>query len=286
MNELPSPLNWYITQWLVPRGFQRLCHRLLTATTWSLAADERRTLNRNKKFHDVYKGRRCFIIGAGPSLAKQDLRPLASEITICMSFFNKLPIIDVWKPTVYCAAEPPSDFPLVRLEEMVRNIDAQAYLFNVDMKPMLDECQLLPRERVHFVKTNIGIDNWPLSRGLDLTRMILAATNTAHLALMLGIYMGCSPIYLIGLDHDWLTHRSFVKHCYDTYVKAPETYSNDLNLWSYKDIMETMLAIWKIYEVLQAIARRKGIRIYNATDGGFLDVFDRVRYESLFEKLK
>ena len=50
---------------------------------------------------------------------------------------------------------------------------------------------------------------------------------------------------------------------------------------SYRDDLECALIIWEGYEVLNELARRKGITILNATNGGFLDVFDRVDYREL-----
>jgi hypothetical protein len=34
---------------------------------------------------------------------------------------------------------------------------------------------------------------------------------------------------------------------------------------------------------LDVIAKRLGLRILNATDGGFLDLFERVSFDSLFD---
>jgi tetratricopeptide (TPR) repeat protein len=45
--------------------------------------------------------------------------------------------------------------------------------------------------------------------------------------------------------------------------------------------MEYLLKIWKGYERLLQFANFKSVRILNATNGGFLDVFEKVRYENI-----
>ena len=42
--------------------------------------------------------------------------------------------------------------------------------------------------------------------------------------------------------------------------------------------MKANLSLWKNYRSLHRIAEAKGIKILNATNGGYLDVFDRIDY--------
>lgn len=45
---------------------------------------------------------------------------------------------------------------------------------------------------------------------------------------------------------------------------------------SYRYRTHRPLALWEGYEALDKAARSRGIRILNASDGGFLDVFPRI----------
>ena len=95
---------------------------------------------------------------------------------------------------------------------------------------------------------------------------------------MIAIEMGCSPIYLTGLDHDWLTLRE----CTD-YQNFHPSYEgvNFTEHISYKERMENGLLLWGLYECLRGIAEARGTRIVNVTAGGFLDVFERARFEDV-----
>ena len=97
------------------------------------------------------------------------------------------------------------------------------------------------------------------------------------------MFMGCSPIYLVGLDHDWLSHRSMQKHFYteNTIENSLKT-DGDSGRPYYKSTIQSSLALWCGYETILKIASNKNINIINATEGGFLDVFERVKYESIF----
>jgi len=92
------------------------------------------------------------------------------------------------------------------------------------------------------------------------------------------MFMGCSKIYLLGLDHDWLSHGGEHINFYSEQAIDSQPDGN-LNGWRYKPLMESVLTMWEIYEKLEQLARAEGITICNATRGGFLDVFERANYE-------
>ena len=48
-------------------------------------------LEQNKQIFDRHKGERCFILGAGSSIAKQDLKKLAGEFVLSVSNTFVLP---------------------------------------------------------------------------------------------------------------------------------------------------------------------------------------------------
>ena len=96
--------------------------------------------------------------------------------------------------------------------------------------------------------------------------------TVVQLGIMAGMFMGCSTIYLMGLDHDWLSQGG-----------SGNFYQPQGNAagWDYKSLMAAMTTIWNVYEMHRRIAAKHGIRIVNVTNGGFLDVFERARYEEI-----
>jgi len=283
MNYTNLRLLNFLSEWVFPPKFWSAFRHIQRNITVGFGKDSE-IFARNRKFHKIYSGQRCFIIGNGASLEKQDLSPLSGEITIVMNAFNQHPILNVWQPTFLCMADPyllPG-----RLKHYLENIHPKASFFNYGLFGRFKEENLFDQDKHFFVKMDWGqLINWPTHKSFDLVKPLPATWNTAHLAIMLALYSGCSAIYLIGFDHDWLSYciekRNYVKHFYDP-EKCQKFFSYSDDAVSYKRLMEVILTIWRGYEVIQKVAAEEKAQIYNATEGGFLDLFPRVKYESLF----
>ena len=276
-------LRRFLGEWVVPPGYLRLRQRMAFKMSMGLTPEEVSVLARNAQFRNMYAGRRCFVIGNGPSLNKQDLTPLANEVTIVMNQFNKHPIIERWKPTFYCMAEPRENMkPEEILPLFLKGIEAQAYFYQIEYKEIFDKHRFVDPEKVYYLKAGgVPLRDWPASRHyIDLSRTIPGCQSTAHMALMLAVYLGCSPIYLLGLDHDWLAQPLVENHLWETHFYEGDS---DFNMFTYKDMMEIMLNVWTIHEWIKNVASKQGVVIYNATDGGFLDVFERADYKSIIK---
>jgi len=243
-------------------------------------------LSENLKWKDIHKGRRCFVIGNGPSLKNQDLSLLRNEITFVMNAFWKHPIIsDEWQPTYYCFADPitfDGSEPFQKFfKSLNEKINKSFFFVPTYAKEIIEKQNLLPIDRTHYVCFSEALweDNF---RRIDLTKIIPSPQSTSQLAIEAALYMGCNPIYLLGLDHDWLAHRGEDRHFYSgkTVDNHPEVHG-DLSKYSYREELEACLNLWKRYEKLLDYANRNGVKIFNATAGGFLDVFERVRYEEI-----
>lgn len=241
-------------------------------------------LRKNLKFKNIHKGKRCFIIGNGISLSGQNLMPLAKEITFVMNAFWKHQVISSrWQPTYYCFADPVTfdgTDPWKNFFKMLsKKIFNSTFFIPYYGKVITEKQKLLPIEKTYFVSFKNSHDNIP---AIDLTNDIPSVQSTSQLAVEIAIYMGCSPIYLLGMDHDWLAHRGKDRHFYEG--KTVENHSiaySDLSRDSYKNELESCLKLWKNYEYLKIIANKKGIKIYNLTEGGFLDVFPRKNYNEV-----
>jgi hypothetical protein len=281
-----------LKEWVIPPRFLRMLQRARVGRKYGrLTAEEVDLLSQNATFKDRYAGRRCFVIGNGPSLNKQDLIPLRSEITIVTNHFYRHPILRVWQPTFYCAADEAELYTpqeIQRIRQGVSQISPEAFFVPLSVKTLIEQYGLFPQDKTYFLfldMKGVLIDNWVADRRVfDLTSILPHITTTAHMALMSALYLGCSPIYLIGLDHDWLAHPSVTMHFYDA---SNEDVGGewDHSSFDYKSLAEFIRRTWQTYEVLRDVATRQGVAIYNATAGGFLDVFPRVEFEKLFTGL-
>ena len=254
-----------------------------------LTAEERQLIKNNRSLHRRHAGRRCFVIGNGPSLRNQDLSLLSNEITFVMNAFWKHPIVEQWQPTYYLLSDP----ILFERSEPIRNFFASlrarihntTFIVPITGRSAIVDEGFLPMESTRFVAFHKQERTPVVEQDIDFTRLLSGVSTIAQLALMAAMYTGCSPIYLMGLDHNWLADR----HGGDLNFYPGKTLENHpfvtgRSMYSYDADMEAMLAAWKCYRALDNIAGQMGCKIINATDGGYLDVFERAPYHSLFHQ--
>jgi hypothetical protein len=243
-------------------------------------------IKRNETFRDRHKGQRCFIIGNGPSLKHQDLTPLANEITLVSNSFYLHPIVgNDWQPSYYLLSDPAYFNAAADLSEFTRllsKVQSAPFFVPHFARDFLAATKVLPSERTYFVAAWGGLEKQSWQEKPDLTSVTPGMQTVVQLAIMTAMFMGCSPIYLLGLDHDWLSHGG--EHLnFHSDGDAADQPAGNYNGWEYKRLMESVLVMWQIYEGLETVARAEGIKIINATRGGFLDVFERGRYEDILK---
>ena len=102
-----------------------------------------------------------------------------------------------------------------------------------------------------------------------------------YTAVQLAAYMGFSEIYLIGVDHHFhISQNNKGEIVVDNSVKDyfSDKYNEDkANLYIPNTEKSTMT-----YVAMKAHCDKRGIRVFNATRGGKLEVFSRVDFDTLF----
>jgi hypothetical protein len=263
----------------------RASHHAHMRAFFSLTRDEKRATQRLEAYCNKHRGRRCFVIGNGPSLSNVDLRPLKDELTFVMSGFWRHPILNHWQPTYYFFADPLFFDGSAAMQSFFASLRQQVhgcgFFVPAQAKRVIEVQELLPAERTNYV----AFHGW-LEEGLqgmpDLTKAVPCMMGVSQFAILAAMYMGCSPIYLLGMDHDWLTHRGNDRHFYQG--KTVENHSaahGELARYSYRHMMESTLSLWRGYHEISRVAKENHIQILNATSGGFLDVFPRVSPEQV-----
>jgi hypothetical protein len=137
-------------------------------------------------------------------------------------------------------------------------------------------------KQVYYFKDGRDWDDLELT-GIDLTKAIYNGQSVSITAIQVALYMGFSQIYLLGLDHNWICTQLHEQHFYakqDSIIdrKYDVALRQTTNL---RTTFEAHARLWAQYERLKAFAQSNNALICNATNGGLLDVFDRVKYESL-----
>jgi hypothetical protein len=276
-----------IAEWTLPPAVRGVILRSARrAGTQLMSRPERDILARNSSLQGAYRGRRCFVIGNGPSLASENIDTLGGEITVVMNGFNQHHAIELWQPVVQAIGEPASEYTrpngigLDGLKALLNGYTETKHVFPIAVKEILDRNELLPRERVFFVRQD-GRKASEFDR-IDLTKSVPAVHDTSILALSVAIAMGCSPIILLGMDYDWLARGEFRAHFYDD--AAAPLLAEDLREVPYVEEMRTAIPRWEAHAALRRVAQRNGQTILNATRQTFLDIYSRTTLDDVLAR--
>lgn len=255
-----------------------------------LGKNDRALIKRNEALHDRHRGRRAFVVANGASLRNQDLSLLAGEVTLVMSGFWKHPVVAEWQPTYYCFSDPvffDGSEPMKQFFESLRQrIHSTTFIAPLQGREGIEVGALLPPQPIFYVAFLQRMLGANAKDEIDLTRQLPWVFTTAQVALMTAVYLGCSPIYLLGFDHDWLVYREYERHFYEGKTISDHPVAHGTYDYPLDSEMDSMLKLWRGYRWLDAVTKSRDVQILNATAGGFLDVFERVPYSSLFELTK
>ena len=231
--------------------------------------------NALKRFKDIHKGKRCFIVATGPSLKVSDLEVLDrnNEISFSMNRINLIFEKTAWKPHYYVASDPRM------LEYFGREIKdiCKIAAFVSDHYP-----GFIPKEENIFQFHTMIDTGMPRGFATEISRGMYSALNVMYFCLQISIYMGFDEIYLLGVDFDNYIPAPGRKLQHFTDAYKTEEIKEIENQDGFMDEYIAKAYTLRGYELAKEIADMKGIKIYNATRGGRLEVYERRNFDELF----
>lgn len=231
------------------------------------------------QYKDKYKNQRCFFIGNGPSLQASDLDILQEQGEITFAFNRIYNIFDKtnWRPTFYISQD---EKMLEGCKEIVDSLDLQYKFIPIQLKWYYN---INISDAINFNMRIQPLGN-PIDKLLwsnDAASYIYCASTGMYTAAQLAVYMGFSEIYLIGVDHHFhISQNNNGEIIVDDKVKDyfSDRYNEDReNLY----IPNTEKSTYT-YLAMKKYCDKQNVKIYNATRGGKLEVFDRVNFDELF----
>jgi hypothetical protein len=224
------------------------------------------------KFKNSYQNRRCFIIGTGPSLKIEDLEMLSNDITFASNSIFNLFHKTNWRPTFFCVSDRKYFFQNVT---ELNNLSGFIKFFPIDLKTQIQKLdKVFFYGRVFRIGKNYSFNRKPNFFIFD------GSTVTFHM-LQIAIYMGFKEIYLLGLDFNYslmlndkgeIVQNENIKDYF-----SDQSATRNLNIPDIGGSLENFQAIRKYADLT-------GIKVYNSTRGGKLEVFNRVNFDNIFNK--
>ena len=230
------------------------------------------------KYKDCHKGERCFLIGNGPSLRAEDLTRLHERGEICFAFnriyniFDKTP----WRPTYYISQDEKM------LQGCADTVDA-TYLGTKFIPINLKWYHAIQLSHAEWflMKAPVLDGGKPLEFSDDLPSCLFNSATGMYTAAQIAAYMGFKELYLIGVDHHFhISQNNKGEIVVDNSVKDyfSDQYNTDKEQLYIPNTENSTLT----YVAMKEQCEKRGIKVYNATRGGKLEVFERVDFDALF----
>lgn len=237
--------------------------------------------------------RRLVVMGNGPSLRQvvdNDMPALMESDCMAVNFAANTPEFFEVKPRYYTIADPhfynaTDDANVSRMLSALKRVDWPMILFVPGEAGRIE--RMIGDGCVKVVRYNaVGVEGWrwlshfAFDRKLGMPR----PRNVLIPSIMLGVWLGYHDIYLVGADHSWTMNLS-VDENNRVITNLPHYYADNSHelerikaVYAGVPLHSLFLSYhvaFKAYHEIAGWARSRGIHIYNATPGSFIDAFDR-----------
>ncbi len=220
------------------------------------------------KYENIHAGERCVIIGNGPSLNQMDLSFLKNEITFGL---NRIYLgFERWNfsPSYYVAVNP---FVIEQSAKEIQKIACPKFL-SAKAIPYLSSLD----EKTMFLES---IPEWFFSR--DPRKGICEGFTVTYVAMQLAYFMGFSEVFLIGVDHSFVSqggpNELVTSTGKDPNHFDPNYFGKGVR-WQLPDLRNSEIA----YRFAKDAFEASGRSIKDATAGGKLEVYPKVNYRDIF----
>ena len=257
---------------------------------------ELRLIRGNKKYKNIHKGQRCFIIGNGPSLRTVDLAKLKDEITFTVNQIPRMkdfPKIHtnyhIWTDENFYFQDfsTPEGKELMDVMKAVNTEDNRPTVFYKTIaRPMIKENHLDEILNIDYIMEGYRFRDPHLDLPMD--RVICRFNTCVQYFILMAVYMGFSEIYLLGCD--CTTILTTIRSRMDTAEKMEYAYDcTPLELKRLKKQqtsplemeLKLYLELFQDYIKLNAYCENHGVKLYNATKGSILEGIKKVRIEDV-----
>ncbi len=239
-------------------------------------------LKKNSELKDLYIGKRGFLVANGPSINNQNLRPLKDEITFFVnrSFLHK--DYEYIKPTFHIIVDnklATGEWDINFLDKVIEKNPEVILILNYQwfylekFQPYINDNKF----KIYWVNMNLFTTPFHKHRKIDLTKLTYGAAVTG-VAKMSMIYMGFKDIYFLGKDGNGLCYELIGgdSHFYGTNSENATKSVKDI----YGDLFMMSLSL-KNWTYFNEYAKQIGVNIYNCTEGGIFNMFERKRLEDV-----
>ena len=267
---------------------------------WLMSKDLRSEMSRNRMLKDSHKGKRCFIIGNGPSLKHHDLNKLTNEHVFTVNYMmksNHFKTLDsdyhlFFDPIVF-GLDPENEDDKAKIDLITKTNETNPEMtYIIPYRRRSNFLKLFPHHKFIFIynrKTYTPL----LKKASSLHRVTPGFQNVIVYAINTALYMGFKKIYLLGVDMTgFLEHFEYNKvndQWGHSYSKTQEEKEKIIKILQEQKIdnefyLKTYGKTFEHLKTMQANVLAKNAKLFNASEHGALDFIPRVDYETIFSE--
>ena len=230
----------------------------------------------SESLHNKFIGERCFILGSGPSINKQDLSLIKNEYTFCTNWFINHKDFEKLNVDFYCAYDANFTYPEINKDWLSRleNFSNMGIFFPELWagKFSLDNANYVQYDNsIKVYKDNVF--------NFDLAKPLYdGASVVVNMCIPIAMYMGFNKIILLGCDTNYYSKSHNNPYFYNS--NEHKTFFDD----SADRNNDWILKVIQSYEIVLKNALKNNTQILNATPGGNLEVFERVKYTEVCDE--
>ena len=237
-------------------------------------------------------GGRIIVMGNGPSLADtiaEHLDALTGSTTMAVNFAAISPDFFRIRPAYYVMADPhffadSDEGNLGTLRQRLAEVDWPMTI--LVPAPMLRRARKLYGGLTIEGFNAVGIEGFPAVSHLAFSARLAMPRprNVLIPSIMLAIMLGYDEIVIVGADHSWMSSISVTDdnevvsiqpHFYKDDEKETSRIRHEYRNYRLHDIVDSFAVAFRAYHHIAAYAATRGIKIYNATPGSYIDAFPR-----------
>tara|TARA_B100000787_G_scaffold169998_1_gene163364 strand:+ start:5421 stop:6239 length:819 start_codon:yes stop_codon:yes gene_type:complete len=232
-----------------------------------------------KMIKDIHKGKPGFVVGNGPSLKMDDLSKI-HELGFISIASNKIYYAfkeTKWRPNYYTISD------ILVWNEIKNKIHKEIDTVHVPSFLGYKDCNVIVKTWKNL-SNSFSIENRRISN--DLSKGASAGFTVTYENIQFAMHLGLNPIYLIGCDHYYEGEKEV--HKSDELVKHKGKNTHFIS--NYRNIGDInghapISKMTKSYEIANLYSESKGVKIFNSTRGGYLEAFDRLDLDKIFNKI-
>lgn len=222
-----------------------------------------------EQFRNIHRGKRCFILGNGPSLKQTDLTKLKNEYTFGMNRIY-LAFDDMGFETNYYVSV--NDLVIEQCANEILDLKIPRFVSWRAGKRWLTQ-----QENLFFLYSTYTEPKF----AKDIRNRLWESATVTYVTLQIAYYMGFSEVILIGVDHNFETkgkaNTTIISEGDDPNHFHPGYFGKGFR-WQLPDLEKSEVG----YRMAKEAFEKDGRKVLDATIGGKLSIFEKIDYNKLF----